>query len=116
MRRMEKITGRTDDMMIIRGVNVFPSQIEELILKTDKLSPHYQLELYRDGNMDSLAVNVEVAGNDTDEAARHQAARALQHAIKTMIGVSTRINVLNEGGVSRSQGKAQRVIDRRHTR
>lgn len=113
MRRMEKITGRTDDMMILRGVNVFPSQIEELILKTDNLSPHYQLELYKDGNMDSLTVNVEASSNAVDQALRDQAAQALQHEIKTMIGVSTRINVKGEGEVARSQGKAQRVVDLR---
>ncbi|MGB1254908.1 MAG: phenylacetate--CoA ligase PaaK, partial [Thiolinea sp.] len=74
MRRMEKITGRSDDMMIIRGVNVFPTQIEELILKTDNLSPHYQLEIHQDGNMAGLAVNVEAAGNDVAQADREQAA------------------------------------------
>ncbi|MGB0846958.1 MAG: phenylacetate--CoA ligase PaaK [Thiolinea sp.] len=113
MRRMEKITGRSDDMMIIRGVNVFPTQIEELILKTDNLSPHYQLEIHQDGNMAGLAVNVEAAGNDVAQADREQAAQALQHAIKTMIGVSSIVNVKAEGEVARSQGKAQRVVDLR---
>lgn len=113
MRRMEKITGRTDDMMIIRGVNVFPTQIEEQILKTDNLSPHYQIEIHHIGNMDSLAVNVEVADNNLDQAARDMAAKHLQHHIKSMIGVSTRINVKNVGEIDRSQGKAKRVVDLR---
>ena len=113
MRRMEKITGRTDDMMIIRGVNVFPSQIEELILKTDNLSPYYQLELHREGNMDSLKVNVEVGSNEVDAAGRDAAGKALQKEIKMMIGVSTEITVKSVNEVPRSQGKAQRVVDLR---
>lgn len=113
MRRMEKITGRTDDMMIIRGVNVFPTQIEEMILKTANLSPHYQIEIHHIGNMDSLAVNVEVADNTIDQAARDQAAKELQHHIKSIIGVNTKINVKSGGEVARSQGKAQRVVDLR---
>ncbi|MEZ5449790.1 MAG: hypothetical protein R3E89_12725 [Thiolinea sp.] len=113
MRRMAKITGRSDDMMIIRGVNVFPTQIEEQILKVADLSPHYQLEITRDGNLDNLTVNVEARSNEVDAAARAQAAKELQHHIKVMIGVSTRVNVQDEGGVARSQGKAQRVVDRR---
>ena len=113
MRRMEKITGRTDDMMIIRGVNVFPSQIEELILKTENLSPYYQLELHREGNMDSLTVNVEVGSNEVDAAGRDKAAQTLQKEIKMMIGVSTQIQVKSVEEVPRSQGKAQRVVDLR---
>lgn len=113
MRRMEKITGRSDDMMIIRGVNVFPTQIEELILKTDKLSPHYQLEVYQDGNMAGLTVNVEAESNDASQLDRAQAAQALQQSIKSMIGISAEINVKAEGEVARSQGKAQRVVDLR---
>ena len=113
MRRMAKITGRSDDMMIIRGVNVFPTQIEEQILKVADLSPHYQLEITRDGNLDNLTVNVEARSNAVDAAARAQAAKELQHHIKVMVGVSTKVNVQDEGGVARSQGKAQRVLDRR---
>ncbi|MEZ5534862.1 MAG: phenylacetate--CoA ligase PaaK [Thiolinea sp.] len=113
MRRMEKITGRSDDMMIIRGVNVFPSQVEELILKTENLSPYYQLELHRDGNMDSLTVNVEVGSNEVDAAARDKAAADLRRSIKTMIGVSTDVQVKSVNEVPRSQGKAQRVVDLR---
>lgn len=114
MRRMEKITGRTDDMMIIRGVNVFPTQIEELILKTEALSPHYQIEIHHIGNMDSLTVNVEVSSNAVDQSTRDQAAKELQHRIKTMVGVSTRIQVKSEGEVERSLGKAKRVVDLRN--
>ncbi len=113
MRRMEKITGRSDDMMIIRGVNVFPTQIEEQIFKIANLSPHYQLEISRDGNMDNLTVNVEARSNDLDETARAEAAKALQQQVKNMVGVTAKVNVKAEGEVARSQGKAQRVVDLR---
>lgn len=113
MRRMEKITGRSDDMMIIRGVNVFPTQIEEQILKVEDLSPHYQIEITRDGNMDNLTVNVEVRDNGVNDGARVDAAKAVQHHVKTMIGVSTRVNIKDVGDVVRSLGKAQRVVDLR---
>lgn len=113
MRRMAKITGRSDDMMIIRGVNVFPTQIEEIILKIATLSPHYQIEISRDGNLDNLTVNVEARNNQVTEADRGAAAKELQHRIKVLVGVSTKINVKNEGEVARSQGKAQRVVDKR---
>ena len=101
MRRMEKITGRSDDMLIIRGVNVFPSQIEELILKQPGLSPHYVLELSKDGPLDHLTVVVE---GDA------QAAAALRHHIKSTIGISSDVRI---GAVERSIGKAKRVIDKR---
>lgn len=110
MRRMEKITGRSDDMMIVRGVNVFPTQIEEQILAVDGLSPHYQIELFKKGNLDSVKVNCEVAGSGVD---REDATRQLQKRIKDMIGISTQIAILDEGGIPRSQGKAQRVLDKR---
>lgn len=113
MRRMAKITGRSDDMMIIRGVNVFPTQIEEILLKIEKLSPHYQLEITRDGNLDHLTVNVEARSNQVSETERTVAAKELQHRIKVLVGVSTKINVKSEGEIARSQGKAQRVIDKR---
>jgi phenylacetate-CoA ligase len=114
MRRMDKITGRSDDMMIIRGVNVFPSQIEEQILKITELSPHYQIEITRDNNLDCIAVNVEVRSNDTSGLDRQKLAKELQHHIKSLIGVSSQVNVLDENSVVRSQGKAQRVIDNRN--
>ena len=114
MRRMEKITGRSDDMMIVRGVNVFPSQIEELILKRAELSPHYVCILSKDGPMDALTVAVETRpGIAPDSAAARQAAQALQHDIKTFIGSSAKIELRDEGGVERSVGKAKRVIDQR---
>lgn len=113
MRRMEKITGRSDDMLIIRGVNVFPTQIEEQILRIEDLSPHYQIEVSRDGNLDNLTVNVEVRGNDVHDHLRDEAAKALYHQVKTLVGVSVDVNVCGVGEVVRSLGKAQRVVDRR---
>src|SRR4051812_36903689 len=101
MRRMDKITGRSDDMLIIRGVNVFPSQVEELILKTAGLSPHYVLEVSKQGPLDHLAVVVE---------GTQEGATALAHHIKAYIGVSAEVRV---GSVERSIGKAKRVIDKR---
>ncbi|WP_295519607.1 phenylacetate--CoA ligase PaaK [Limnohabitans sp. Rim8] len=114
MRRMEKITGRSDDMMIIRGVNVFPSQIEELILKRIELAPHYQCVLTRDGPMDDLRVLVETKpGVSPDSTEACAAAKMLQHEIKVYIGSSVAIELKGEGGVERSQGKAKRVVDLR---
>ncbi|MBP0622493.1 phenylacetate--CoA ligase PaaK [Cupriavidus consociatus] len=111
-RRMEKVTGRTDDMMIVRGVNVFPSQIEELILKQAGLAPHYQCVLGKDGHMDTLTVRVECAHGS--EPVRAQAARErLAHEIKSYIGVTATIEVLPEGGIERSVGKAKRIVDQR---
>ncbi|ELX8380503.1 phenylacetate--CoA ligase PaaK [Providencia vermicola] len=114
MRRIGKITGRSDDMMIIRGVNVFPSQIEEQIMQFKELSPHYQLEISRKGNMDSLAIRVELKQPDIlnyDE--RCNICHNLKHRIKSMVGVSTQISIVNCGDIPRSQGKATRVIDTR---
>ena len=114
MRRMEKITGRSDDMMIIRGVNVFPSQIEELILKRDELAPHYQCVLTREGPMDDLKVVVETKpGVAPDCTQARAAAKQLQHEIKVFIGSSVAIELKPEGSVERSQGKAKRVVDLR---
>lgn len=112
MRRMEKVTGRTDDMMIVRGVNVYPSQIEQLLLKQEGMTPHYQIELSRDNNMDAIAVNVEVKA-DYSQHHSTQVADRLSMSIKEFIGISARVNVLPEGAVPRSAGKAQRVIDNR---
>ena len=114
MRRMEKITGRSDDMMIIRGVNVFPSQIEELILKRAELAPHYQCVLTREGPLDNLKVVVETcSGLPQDSFEAREAAKLLQHEIKVYIGSSVEIELRPEGGVERSQGKAKRVVDLR---
>jgi phenylacetate-CoA ligase len=116
MRRMEKITGRSDDMMIVRGVNVFPTQIEELILKQTALSAHYQCILKKDGPMDSLTIAVETRpGLDVNTLDAQNAAKALQHAIKTFIGSSATVELRPEGGVERSVGKAKRVLDLRRS-
>jgi phenylacetate-CoA ligase len=114
-RRMDKITGRSDDMLIIRGVNVFPSQIEELILKQPKLAPHYVLEVSRPEHMDELDVLVEMKPefSQAPEADRQAAAKELRHHIKSFIGVSTRVRIVDLGGIERSVGKAKRVIDKR---
>ncbi|MFP1643062.1 phenylacetate--CoA ligase PaaK [Pontitalea aquivivens] len=113
MRRIDKITGRSDDMIILRGVNVFPTQIEEQILKCKGLAPHFQLELTRAGRMDNLTVHVECTPGHTEAAARDTAARELAHHIKAVVGVSTRINVCDPEMIARSEGKAKRVIDNR---
>jgi phenylacetate-CoA ligase len=113
MRRMDKITGRSDDMLIIRGVNVFPSQIEELICKTPALAPHYLLLLDKDGHLDSLTVRVELKPQ-MRYADRSTVAVELQHHIKSYIGVSTRVEVVDPQAIERvSVGKAKRLIDRR---
>jgi phenylacetate-CoA ligase len=114
MRRMEKITGRSDDMMIVRGVNVFPTQIEELILKRAELAPHYQCILTREGAMDCLRVAVETRPGLAPGSAEAQAAASrLQHDIKAYVGTTAEIELRAEGGVERSLGKAKRVLDRR---
>ncbi|MFC5739863.1 Phenylacetate-coenzyme A ligase [bioreactor metagenome] len=113
MRRIEKITGRSDDMIILRGVNVFPTQIEEQILKCRGLAPHFQIELSRSGRMDNMTVHVECAIDRTDEAARAASAKELSHHIKSVVGVSTRIEVRDPNSVARSDGKAKRVVDNR---
>ena len=113
MRRMDKITGRSDDMLIIRGVNLFPSQIEELILRDKALAPHYQLEVSRDGPMDAVKILVEAREDAAGAEARAAAGQALQHAIKVNVGLSTRVIVQEPGAVARSEGKARRVVDLR---
>ncbi|MFV1494991.1 phenylacetate--CoA ligase PaaK [Phaeobacter sp. JH20_02] len=113
MRRMEKITGRSDDMIILRGVNVFPSQVEEQLMATGGLAPHYQIELYKSGRMDAMRVYVEANPDATDELSKTAAARMLTKRIKDMVGVSTEIIVGEPGSVERSQGKAKRVVDNR---
>jgi phenylacetate-CoA ligase len=115
MRRMAKILGRSDDMLIVRGVNVFPSQIEELILKTPSLAPHYYLELTREGVLDALAVHVE-AIDGAAFAAGAVAAGALTQQVKSMIGISVRVEVREPGSIERSVGKAKRVVDKRDLR
>jgi phenylacetate-CoA ligase len=115
MRRMEKITGRSDDMMIIRGVNVFPTQIEELLLKRHALAPHYQIVLTKEGPLDVMTLNVEPCPETApDLAALESAKAALVYDIKALIGVSAVVNVLGVNGIERSVGKARRVVDRRN--
>ncbi len=113
MRRMEKITGRSDDMIILRGVNVFPSQIEEQVMATGGIAPHYQIELFKAGRMDAMRVYVEAMPDAADELSKTAAARMLTKRIKDVVGVSTEIIVGEPGDVERSQGKAKRVVDNR---
>jgi len=113
MRRIEKITGRSDDMIILRGVNVFPTQIEEQILKCEGLAPHFQIELTRSGRMDNMTVHVECTPDMCEDSARAKSAKELAHHIKSVVGVSTRINVADPNGIARSEGKAKRVLDNR---
>ena len=113
MRRMEKITGRTDDMMILRGVNVFPTQIEEQILKCGSLSPHFRIELSRDKRLDAMTVVVEARPHATEEAEREMGAHELAHHVKSVVGVTVAVRVVDPGAVERSQGKAKRVVDLR---
>jgi phenylacetate-CoA ligase len=114
MRRLARVTGRSDDMLIIRGVNVFPSQIEELILRYPQLAPHYLLEVSRVGALDQLTVKVEphaFAGAHPEMLG--QTAKDLQHDIKAYVGVSALVSVCSPGTVERSIGKAKRVVDLR---
>lgn len=113
MRRMAKITGRSDDMIILRGVNVFPTQVEEQVMATGGLAPYFQIELYKSGRMDAMRVYVEATPEAADNLSKTAAARMLTKHIKDMIGVSTEVIVGNPGEVERSQGKAVRVIDNR---
>ncbi len=116
MRRMEKITGRSDDMMIVRGVNVFPTQIEELLLKQQALAPHYQIVLTKEGPLDVLTLNVEPCPESApDSALLDHAKQTLAYDIKALIGVSAVVQVLAVNGIERSVGKARRVVDRRKT-
>jgi phenylacetate-CoA ligase len=114
MRRMARIRGRSDDMLIIRGVNVFPSQIEELVLKCEGLTAHYQLEVSRSGQLDQLTVSVEGAAPADSGAERSaQLRRTLEDLIKGAVGLSAQVRVLQPGTIERTAGKARRVIDTR---
>ncbi|MEM9138853.1 MAG: phenylacetate--CoA ligase PaaK, partial [Pseudomonadota bacterium] len=112
MRRMEKVTGRSDDMMIVRGVNVFPTQIEEQLLKVPGLAPHFQIVLTREGRMDEMTIRTEPSGDASAEARAAHAAD-LAARIKDVVGVTAKVDVADPGGVARSQGKAVRVLDQR---
>ncbi len=114
MRRMGRITGRSDDMLIIRGVNVFPSQIEEIVLKMPALAPQYQLVVARDGHLDTLEVLGELRDAAMSPADVDTLCRELQHRIKTLVGVTTRVTLTPPGGIERTlTGKARRVVDKR---
>ena len=115
-RRMARITGRTDDMMIVRGVNVFPSQIEEHLLGVDGLTPHYLCVLTRPGRLDELTVQVEAAEGVTDPSRREAMARQLATAVKHRVGVTIAVEVLDPHALERSLGKAKRISDRRNLR
>jgi phenylacetate-CoA ligase len=112
MRRMEKITGRTDDMIILRGVNLFPTQVEELILGLPALSPHFQLHLSKQGNLDAMTVHVE-RRPDAAPADAEAAGAKLTASIKNTIGVSAAIVVENPETIERSMGKMRRIVDNR---
>ena len=112
MRRMEKITGRTDDMMIVRGVNVFPTQIEELILRDERLAPHFLIELKREERLDTMTVKVEARAG-ADQAVRAACSENLSHLIKALIGVTAVVETTEPGAIERSLGKAKRIIDLR---
>jgi phenylacetate-CoA ligase len=112
MRRMEKVTGRTDDMIILRGVNLFPTQIEEVVLRTAGLSPHFSLELTTRGRMDHLTVHVE-ARPDCPADRRGPAAREVETAVKDTVGTSVEVQVVDPETLARSVGKLQRLTDRR---
>jgi len=112
MRRMEKVTGRTDDMIILRGVNLFPTQIEELILRTPALSPHFQCVLTREGRLDALTVAVERRVG-SEAGAAQDAAAALVQLVKNTIGVTVQVDVLEPESIERSVGKMRRIVDRR---
>ena len=113
MRRMEKVTGRSDDMIILRGVNVFPTQIEEQILRVAGLAPHFQIELTKDGPLDAMRIHVEPEPDHAAPEARSASAETLARHIKDVVGVSAAIVVADPGGVARSEGKAKRVVDNR---
>jgi phenylacetate-CoA ligase len=113
MRRMEKVTGRSDDMIILRGVNVFPTQIEEALMSTSGLAPHFQIELSRPDRMDQMRILCECADASVSDALRADAARALSAQIKQTVGISVKVDVADVGGVPRSEGKAVRIVDNR---
>jgi len=113
MRRMEKVTGRSDDMIILRGVNVFPTQIEEQVMAIPGLAPHFQLELTRTGRMDEMAVHVEAATGPMGSDMLNRAAADLKARIKERVGITVQIEAHGSGGVARSQGKAVRIVDNR---
>ena len=115
MRRIEKITGRTDDMIILRGVNLFPTQIEELLLSLPALSPHFQCVLSRTGTLDDLTVRVE-RRDDVSQYDGGLAGQELERLVKATIGVSVSVDVVSPDGIERSVGKMRRILDERPAR
>jgi phenylacetate-CoA ligase len=113
MRRMEKITGRSDDMIILRGVNVFPTQIEEQLMTVASLAPHFQIELVRKGRMDHMIVHVEATIEGAAKTTRETSAKQLSMRIKSTVGITAEVHAKPPGEVARSEGKAVRVIDNR---
>ena len=113
--RMPKVTGRTDDMLIIRGVNVFPSQIEEVIMGVEGVEPHYQIVVNREGSLDTIEVQVEVSEKIFSDEVKslETLSKKLQHEIKDLLGVSCKIKLVEPKTIQRSEGKAKRVIDNR---
>lgn len=112
MRRLDRLTGRSDDMLIVRGVNMFPSQVEEQILSLPALAAHYQIEVSRQGNLDELAIQVELRAG-VDDAEPREISTELAHKIKAYIGVNARVDVQPSGSIPRSLGKAVRIVDHR---
>jgi phenylacetate-CoA ligase len=110
---MEKITGRSDDMLIIRGVNLFPTQVEEQILRCPGLAAHYQIEVTREGRLDAMRVLVEARAGYADAASREAQGGLLHRHIKELVGVTAAVSVVEPGAIERSVGKAKRVVDKR---
>jgi phenylacetate-CoA ligase len=113
MRRMEKVTGRTDDMIILRGVNLFPTQVEELILRIPGLSPHYQCVLTRPNRMDEMTVRVEARDPQTNAEERARLGGELAGHVKHTIGVTVAVDVVEPDVLARSSGKLNRILDER---
>lgn len=112
-RRMERISGRSDDLIIVRGVNLFPTQVEEIVLRTPGLAPHFQLRLTREGRMDALTVRAE-ARPDASPEVRDTAARSVATGIKDSIGISVCVEVVDPETLERSVGKFKRIVDLRN--
>jgi phenylacetate-CoA ligase len=112
---MEKVTGRTDDMLIIRGVNVFPSQVEHVLMGVEGVEPHYQIVVNREGNLDTMLVQVEVSEGVFSDEIRvlENLTKHIQKEIKDLLGVSSKVKLVEPKTIQRSEGKAQRVIDNR---
>jgi phenylacetate-CoA ligase len=113
MRRIEKVGGRSDDMIILRGVNVFPTQLEAVILGDRRLAPHFVIELRREGRLDSMALKVEARADAAGEESRAASAADLVHRIKSLVGITVAVETVLPGTIERSIGKAKRIIDMR---